>query len=87
LRLLIKKEAERILRKIEFHYTPEHAGWLNTAEIEINVMDVECTGRRMENKEFLAKELEAWVKRRNQLKKLNGNLQSKMRMKNYPGII
>jgi len=64
-----KKEAERILERIEFHYTPKHASWLNIAEIEINVMDVECTGRRMRNKEFLAKELEAWAKRRNQLKK------------------
>jgi hypothetical protein len=64
-----KKEAERILRKIEFHYTPKHGSWLNIAEIEINVMDVECTGRRMGNKEFLAKELEAWQEKRNQLKK------------------
>ena len=64
-----RKEAERILRKIEFHYTPKHASWLNIAEIEINVMDVECTGGRMRNKEFLAKELEAWIKKRNQLKK------------------
>jgi len=64
-----KKEAERILRKIEFHYTPKHASWLNIAEIEINVLDVECTGRRMGNKEFLTKELEVWEKRRNQQKK------------------
>ena len=64
-----KKEAERILQKIEFHYTPKHGSWLNIAEIEINVMDVECTGRRMVNKEFLAKELKAWEEKRNQLKK------------------
>jgi hypothetical protein len=64
-----KDEAERILRKIEFHYTPKHASWLNIAEIEINVMDVECTGRRMKDKEFLEKELKAWTKKRNQLKK------------------
>ena len=30
------EEAERILDKIEFHYTPKHASWLNAAEIEIN---------------------------------------------------
>ncbi len=64
-----KKEAKRILRKIEFHYTPKHASWLNIAEIEINVLDVECTGRRMGNKEFLTKELDVWEKRRNQQKK------------------
>ena len=39
-------EAKQILEKIEFHYTPKHASWLNAAEIEINVMDSECTGRR-----------------------------------------
>jgi len=33
------EEAERILSKIEFHYTPVHASWLNVAEIEIGVMD------------------------------------------------
>jgi transposase len=38
-----KDEAERILSKIEFHYTPKHASWLNVAEIEINVID----GHRM----------------------------------------
>lgn len=64
-----KEEAERILSKIEFHYTPKHASWLNVAEIEINVMDTECTGRRMKDKEFLDKELKAWTMKRNQLKK------------------
>ena len=28
-----RNEAERILGKIEFHYTPKHASWLNVAEI------------------------------------------------------
>lgn len=64
-----KEEAERILRKVEFHYTPKHGSWLNIAEIEINVMDTECTGRRMRNKEFLINELTAWTKRRNKDKK------------------
>src|SRR5665811_1160158 len=40
-------EAKKILDKIEFHYTPKHASWLNAAEIEINVMDIECTDRRI----------------------------------------
>ncbi|NQE04975.1 hypothetical protein C5S32_03795 [ANME-1 cluster archaeon GoMg1] len=31
-----KEEAERILGKIEFQYTPKHASWLNAAEIEIS---------------------------------------------------
>jgi transposase len=32
------EEARRILRRIEFHYTPKHASWLNMVEIEIGVM-------------------------------------------------
>jgi hypothetical protein len=64
-----KEEAESILNKIEFHYTPKHASWLNAAEIEINVMDIECTGRRIGDKETLAREVAAWTKRRNEQKK------------------
>lgn len=67
-----KEEAERILSKLEFHYTPKHASWLNAAEIEINVMDMECTGRRIENIKKLAYEVTAWTKRRNdEEKKIN----------------
>ena len=64
-----KDEAERILNKIEFHYTPKHASWLNVAEIEINVMDIECTDRRIGDTEKLAKEVNAWTRRRNDMKK------------------
>lgn len=28
-------EARRTLRRLEFHYTPKHASWLNMLEIEI----------------------------------------------------
>jgi hypothetical protein len=67
-----KDEAERILSKIEFHYTPKHASWLNAAEIEINVMDIECTSRRIGGKGILAREVAAWTNRRNnQKKKIN----------------
>ena len=37
-----KKEAKRILKKIQFHYTPKHASWLDMAEIEINVLSNQC---------------------------------------------
>ena len=30
-------EALRILKKLDFHYTPKHASWLNMAEIELSV--------------------------------------------------
>lgn len=38
------EEARRILRKLEFHYTPKHGSWLNMVEIELSVF-----GRTMKN--------------------------------------
>ncbi len=64
-----EKEAKRLLSKIKFHYTPKHASWLNVAEIEINVMDIECTGRRIGDKKTLINETQAWMERRNKIKK------------------
>ena len=63
------EEAQRILDRIEIHYTPIHASWLNVAEIEIGVMDTECTRRRIPEKEMLRKEVTAWTNRRNRQKK------------------
>jgi len=59
------EEAERILDKIEFHYTPKHASWLNIAEIEIGVMDAQCLNRRIPTEEQMIKQLEIWQKQRN----------------------
>jgi hypothetical protein len=62
-------EAKQILKKIEFHYTPKHASWLNAAEIEIGVMDEECTDRRIGDIGKLTNEVAAWTKRRNENRK------------------
>jgi hypothetical protein len=59
-------EAVKIISKIEFHNTPKHASWLNIAEIEINIMDTQCTGRRIANKELLIKETTAYMNYRNE---------------------
>jgi hypothetical protein len=37
--ICLDEKTKQIMDKIEFHYTPKHASWLNAAEIEINVMD------------------------------------------------
>ena len=39
-------EAHRILNRLEFHYTPRHASWLNMVEIEIGVLRTMCLDRR-----------------------------------------
>jgi len=59
-------DARRILRKLEFHYTPKHASWLNMVEIEIGVMNRQCLDRRIANHETLREELRAWQEQRNE---------------------
>ena len=68
----LPEQSNEILNKVEFHYTPTHASWLNVAEIEIEVMDHECTNRRIKDKNTLTKEVAKWNIRRNrQRKKIN----------------
>jgi hypothetical protein len=58
-------EARRILRRLEFHFTPKHASWLNMVEIEIGVMVRQCLDRRIPDKKTLISEIAAWQRRRN----------------------
>lgn len=58
-------QARRILRRLEFHYTPKHASWLNMVEIEIGVLRKQCLDRRIESRNTLMREVDAWQQRRN----------------------
>jgi len=58
-------EARRILDRLEFHYTPKHASWLNMVEIEIGVMVGQCLDRRIPDKATLVAEVANWERRRN----------------------
>ena len=58
-------EARRILRRLEFHYTPKHASWLNMVEIEIGVLQGQCLGRRIDDPKWLRNEIAAWEHQRN----------------------
>lgn len=58
-------EARRILSRLEFHFTPKHASWLNMVEIEIGVMVAQCLDRRIPDQTTLTKEIAAWERRRN----------------------
>lgn len=62
------QEARRLLKKLEFHYTPKHASWLNMAEIEFSVMVGQCLKRRIGDQATLMVELSAYVQRRNAAK-------------------
>ncbi len=62
------EEARRILRKLEFHFTPKHASWLNMAEIELSVLARQCLSRRIGDKEKLEGEVKAFEEKRNAAK-------------------
>jgi hypothetical protein len=57
--------ALHILRRLEFHYTPKHASWLNMVEIEIGVLRGQCLDRRIGERETLCAEIDAWQRQRN----------------------
>ena len=59
------EEARRIAQRLEWHYTPEHASWLNMAEIELSVLSRQCLSRRIGDHATLARETAAWVQERN----------------------
>ena len=61
-------EARRILRKINFHYTPKHGSWLNLAEIEFSILQRQCLDRRLGDESILKHEIASWEKRRNEQK-------------------
>ena len=46
----VPADARRILNRLEFHFTPKHASWLNMVEIEIGVMVNQCLDRRIADK-------------------------------------
>ncbi len=60
-----KLEADRIMSRLTFHFTPLHASWLNMAEIELSVMSQQCLSRRLPDEWTLALELLAWEETNN----------------------
>lgn len=58
-------EARRILKRLEFHYTPKHGSWLNMAEIELSVFSRRCLKRRLGNEAALRREVAALERQRN----------------------
>jgi transposase len=59
------EKAKLLWDRFEFVYTPKHGSWLNMAEIELNVLNGQCLNRRIDNKETIIEEVEAWQEHRN----------------------
>lgn len=58
-------EAQRLLSKLEIHYTPKHGSWLNMAEIELGILNRQCLNRRIPEHAMLKSEVAAWSCQRN----------------------
>jgi transposase len=58
-------EARRLLKKLEFHYTPKHGSWLNMAEIELSILSRQCLDRRIPDEAMLRREITAYEDTRN----------------------
>jgi hypothetical protein len=59
------REAHRLARKLEIHYTPRNGSWLNVAEVELSVLAEQCLKRRIKDAATLDAELGAWTAQRN----------------------
>lgn len=59
------KTAHALKSKFEYHYTPKKASWLNMVEIEISILSKQCLDRRIPSMTKLAKEVKAFVQKRN----------------------
>lgn len=62
---LSEEEAQAILSKVTFHYTPTHASWLNMAEIEIGIFDRQGIKGRIPTEKKLTDRINALAERRN----------------------
>ena len=58
-------EARRLLKKLEWHYTPKHGSWLNMAEIELSILQGQCLDRRIPDEAMLTREITAYEDARN----------------------
>ena len=59
------EEARRILKRLEFHFTPKHGSWLNMAELEFSVLGRQCLDRRLPDQAMLIREIATWQAKRN----------------------
>jgi DDE superfamily endonuclease len=63
------RAATKLFRRVDFHYTPKHASWLNMAEIEIGILSRQCLDRRIGSRELLRSEVDAWQQARSALQR------------------
>ena len=61
-----KTEAVAILARIQFHYTPKHASWLDMAEIELSILSRTALQGRFPTEQALAERIKGFQEKRNE---------------------
>lgn len=64
--ILPPHEAKILADKLEIHYTPKHASWLNIAEIELSALVRQGLAHNIATLQELCEQAEQWQDRRNQ---------------------
>jgi hypothetical protein len=65
--ILPPHEAKVLADKLEVHYTPKHASWLNSAEIELSVLVRQGLAHNIETLQELCEQAERRQEQRNQV--------------------
>src|SRR5436853_7060624 len=59
------EQAKALADRLEIHYTPKHASWLNIAEIELSVLARQGLAHNIATIEELARQATSWQQQRN----------------------
>ena len=59
------EEAHRIANRLEWHYTPKHASWLNMAEIELGIICRQALAKPLHDMDSFRKQVQSWTVQRN----------------------
>ena len=60
------EQAKALADRLEIHYTPKHASWLNIAEIELSVLARQGLAHNIATIEDLCQQVQRWQDHRNQ---------------------
>ncbi len=60
------EQAKALIDRLEIHYTPKHASWLNIAEIELSVLARQGLAHNIATVEELCQQVQSWQEHRNQ---------------------
>ncbi len=64
--ILPPEQAQALIDRLEIHYTPKHASWLNIAEIELSVLARQGLAHNIATVEELCQQAQQWQEHRNQ---------------------